>query len=260
MTPIPPAPLLLLALCLSAWPALPVHASLLALEGDARHPDNDRLLYREAHLIRRDGERPVERIVLYRCPDGTAFARKRVDYRNSALAPEFEMIDARGHREGLRREGGRTLTWSGSEPARPLSAAKATLVADAGFDEFVRQRWPQLTGGQPQTVAFAVPAFGRSLPFKIRAAGARVDAQGDRMHRFELRLDGLLGAITSKIAVEYGAEDRRLRRFTGLTNIRDARGDQIEARIDFPQAPRPADARRWQAAAEQPLAACALGR
>ena len=240
--------------------ALPSHAALVAVEGDARNPKTDRLLYREAHLIRRDGERPVERIVLYRCPDGTAFARKRVDYRNSTLAPEFDMIDARGHREGLRREGGRALTWSGGEPAKPLGATKTTLVADAGFDEFVRQRWPQLTGGQPQTVAFAIPAFGRSLPFKIQAAGARVDVKGDRMHRFELRLDGLLGAIASKIAVEYGAEDRRLRRFTGLTDIRDARGDQIEARIDFPQAPRPAEAQRWQAAAEQPLAACALGR
>lgn len=244
-----------LMLCLAA---LPAQASMLALEGDARDPDDGRLLYREVHLIRGDGDRPSERLVLYRCPNGVAFARKRVDYRQSALAPAFELEDARGYREGLRREGGRTLVWSGSDAPKPLAATKTPLVADAGFDEFLRQRWPQLTAGRPQPLSFAIPAFGRSLPFKVRSAGAR-GADGDRVHRFELRLEGLLGVVASSIRVEYGADDQRLRRFIGPTNIRDARGGQIEARIDFPQAPRPVDAQRWQAAVAQPLANCAPG-
>jgi hypothetical protein len=250
------APYLCLLLCLIA---LPAQASMVALEGDARDPDGDRLLYRESHLIRRDGDRPVERLVLYRCPNGVAFARKRVDYRQSVLAPAFEMEDARGYREGLRREGGRTLVWSGGDAPKPLGATRTPLVADAGFDEFLRQRWPQLTAGQPQPLSFAVPAFGRSLPFKVRSVGTR-EQDGDRVHRFELRLDGLLGVVASGIRVEYGADDQRLRRFTGLTNIRDARGGQIEARIDFPQAPQPVDPQRWQAAAAQPLVRCTLGR
>lgn len=244
-----------LMLCLAA---LPAQASMLALEGDARDPDDGRLLYREVHLIRGDGDRPTERLVLYRCPNGVAFARKRVDYRQSALAPAFELEDARGYREGLRREGGRTLVWSGSDAPKPLAATKTPLVADAGFDEFLRQRWPQLTAGRPQPLSFAIPAFGRSLPFKVRSAGTR-GPHGDRVHRFELRLEGLLGVVASSIRVEYGADDQRLRRFIGPTNIRDARGGQIEARIDFPQAPRPVDAQRWQAAAAQPLADCAPG-
>jgi hypothetical protein len=37
------------------------------------------LLYREQHLLRSAGGRPRERLVMYRCPDGRAFARKRVD-------------------------------------------------------------------------------------------------------------------------------------------------------------------------------------
>lgn len=249
-------PVIAVMLCVLAPP---VHASLVAVEGDARDPKNNRLLYREAHLIRRSGDTPVERIVLYRCPNGVVFARKRVDYRSSALAPEFELVDARGYREGLRRERGQTMLWSGSDAAKSIVGSKTTLVADAGFDEFLRQRWPQLTAGQPQSLAFAVPALKRSLPFKIRSTGIRGRGD-DKVHRFELRLDGLLGALTSAIAVEYDADDRRLRRFTGLTNVRDVRGDQISAQIEFPQPPQPAEAQRWQAAAEQPLAACALGR
>jgi hypothetical protein len=246
-------------LLLLSLTALPARAAIVSMEGDARDPDNERLLYREAHLIRRDGDRPVERLVLYRCPNGVAFARKRVDYRQSALAPAFELEDVRGYREGLRREGGRTLVWSGGDAAKALGTTKTPLVADAGFDEFLRERWPQLISGRPQPLSFAVPAFGRSLPFKVRSSGAH-GQDGDRVHRFELRLDGLLGVVAPGIRVEYDEDDRRLRRFTGVTNIRDARGEQIEARIDFPRAPRPADAAAWRTASEQPLASCALGR
>lgn len=235
--------------------ALPAHATLLAIDGDARAPDRSRLLYREHHLVRYDGDRPLERLVLYRCPDGRAFARKRVDYGASALAPDFELTDARGHREGLRRDDGRLLVWSGDGAARPLARAQELLVVDAGFDEYLRRHWAAAISGRPQVIAFAVPAYGRSLAFKVRGQPAR-NATGP--HRFELRLDGLLGRLAPAIRVEYDAQ-RRLRRFVGPTNIRDARGEQVEAEIVFADAPRAVDAREWQAASRTPLASCALG-
>ncbi len=247
--------LLLPALCLIAGRA---QAALLSIEGIARQPGSDRLLYREEHLLRRDGDRPIERLVLYRCPDGVAFARKRVDYRRSATAPDFELVDARGYREGLRREGAQTVVWSGNKPPRPLRASAGPLVADAGFDEFLRESWPRLAAGESRSLAFVVPAFGRSVPFEVRSLGRK--GSGDAtVQRFELRLDGLLGTFTPSISVDYAIADRRLRRFVGLTNVRDGRGDQIEARIDFPQPPQPVDTQRWQAAEAQPLAACSLG-
>lgn len=234
-------------------------AALLSIEGQARDPKSERLLYREEHLFRHEGERPVERLVLYRCPDGIAFARKRIDYRSSAIAPEFELVDARGYREGLRREGGRTMVWAGGKPARALRTSGGPLVADAGFDEFLRQSWSQLGAGESRPLAFVVPSFGRSLSFEVRGLGRR--GSGDAaVQRFELRLEGLLGKVTSPISVEYTTTDRRLRRFAGLTNVRDGHGDQIEARIDFPDAPRPAEAQRWQAARALPLATCRMGR
>ena len=246
-----------LLLCLLI--ATPARAALLSIKGTARDPKSNRLLYREEHLFQHDGERPVERLVLYRCPDGVAFARKRIDYRSSATAPEFELVDARGYREGLRREGGRTMIWAGTKPPRPLRASDGALVADAGFDEFLRQSWSQLGAGKSQPQAFVVPSFGRSLAFEVRGLGRH--GSGDAaVQRFELRLEGLLGKVTSPISVEYTTTDRRLRRFAGLTNVRDGRGDQIEARIDFPDAPQPAEAQRWQTATAVPLAACRMER
>jgi hypothetical protein len=251
--------LALAVILLAMLAASDAQARVTAVEGDARDPDGGRLLYREEHLIRHEGERPLERLVIYRCPDGSAFARKRVDYRVSQIAPDFELVDARGYREGLRREGGQPVLWSTESRARRLGAAKAPLVADAGFDEYLRQRWTTFADGRPQPIAFAVPSFGRALPLRIRSAG-RHQRAGTPVYRFELSLDGLLGAFADAIAVEYDAGDRRLRHFRGLTNVRDADGDQIEAAIDFPRAPRVVDAARWQSLASMPLARCTLGR
>lgn len=251
--PIPVLALALLPALLTLQPA--ACAAVLETVGDAHARDDGRLLYREQHLLRREGDRPVERLVVYRCPDGTAFARKHVDYRASAIAPDFELVDARGYREGLRRERGKARVWHDDAAARALSAPDATLVADAGFDEYIRQQWSTLTPGRSQTLAFAIPAFGRTLPFKVRDTGDR----GTTVRRFELKGGGLLGLIAPDIAVDYDARDRRLRRFVGPTNIRDARGHQIEARIEFPTAPRTlADDAQWQRLAALPLAACRL--
>lgn len=249
-----PARLFFLLLTLLSGPAT---AALQAVHGEARDPTG-RLLFREQHLIRSDGGRPLERVVLYRCPGGVAFARKRVDYRASRNAPEFALVDARGYREGLRRDGDRALVWSGSKPERALVKAAAALVADAGFDEFLRAHWDALLAGRAQTLAFVVPAFGRSLPFQVRSLGGG-ELDGVAVQRFRLKLDGLLGVVGPSMEVAYASADQRLRRFDGLTNLRDDRGGQLHARIDFALPAHAATDAAWRAALATPLTRCKLG-
>jgi hypothetical protein len=233
-------------------------------EGLARAPGGDTLLYREQHWLRLRAGRPLERLVLYRCPDGTAFARKQVDYRGSAQAPAFALEDARsGYREGLRRAGPRPVVFV-QEGGRVPEAAKAlsagAIVADAGFDEFIRAHWDPLVAGRTLPLEFAVPARLRSLPFSLqRVGGARVG--GERAHVFRLRLDGWLGLLAPRIEVSYGERSRRLLRFEGLGNLRDDAGrSQLPARIEFPVAPRVAAEEEWREAASRPLAACRTGQ
>ena len=254
-----------LALLLAAALAGPATAEPLRYEeGLARAPGGDALLYREQHWLRlRDG-RPLERLVLYRCPDGTAFARKQVDYRGSAQAPAFALEDARsGYREGLRRAGVKPVVFvregaRGKEAARTLASGR--IVADAGFDEFIRAHWDALVAGGTLPLDFAVPARLRSLPFSLqRVGGARVG--GERAHVFRLRLDGWLGLLAPRIEVSYGEHSRRLLRFEGLSNLRDDAGrSQLPARIEFPTAPRGAAEEEWRLAASRPLAACRTGQ
>ena len=233
-------------------------------EGVARVPGGGATLYREQHWIRSAAGRPLERLVLYRCADGTAFARKRVDYRGSALAPAFALDDRRtGYREGLRRDadGPRVFVREGAhapESTRRLDAA--ALVADAGFDEFIRLHWAGLVAGQRLPLAFAVPARLRSLPFSLQKLGSATVA-GEAAWVFRLRLDGLLGLVAPAIEVSYGQASRRLLRFEGLSNLRDDGGDrQLQARIDFAAPARTGSEAEWKQATAWPLSACRIGQ
>ena len=250
-----PSVLLLVALAGASGPVL---ADLRFVEGEARDLASGQLLYREQHWIRSDGAAPLERLVLYRCPSGIAFARKRVDYRRSRTAPEFSFEDVRSdYREGLRRSGASASVYSGAKTAA-LPAPTGTLVADAGFDEFLRARWDALAAGRPQPLSFVVPAFGRALGFQVRSAG-RARLGDTPVEQFRLKLDGLLGAVAPSLDVAYDARDRSLRRFSGVTNVRDDRGRQVKARIDFADPARAVAPAALQAAGAEPLSRCTLG-
>jgi hypothetical protein len=254
------------ALLLLAGPAPGARAAVLSTqEGLARPPGGKALVHREQHLLRADGDRLLERLVVYRCPGGAAFARKRIDYAASELAPSFQLDDARsGYREGLRRRDGRVELYfraSGKDAEQRAALAAAPGVADAGFDEFVRAHWGELLAGSALPLQFAVPSRLRAMDFSVRKVGAaRVD--GEDALLFRLRLDGLLGFVAPHIDVAYGTRSRRLLRFEGLSNMRDARGrQQLDLRIDFPRPAQPVAEAQWQAALAEPLAArCESGQ
>lgn len=267
-----PTPALLLAILLApaavAAPvpppaAAPVAPALAAERAEARDAGDGRLLYREEHLLRYADGVLAERLVTYRCADGTAFARKRVDYAPDPLAPAFVLEDARtGYREGLAREGtqARALVRASADaPERsgPLAASPA-LVADAGFDEFIRQRWDALVPEGEARIDFVVPSRLEALGFRVRGLGV-ADIDGVPAQRFRLTLGGWLAWVAPHIDVAYDARDRRLLRYEGLSNIRDAGGEPLVARIDFAPPPPAPPASAWDAAAGEPLAACRVG-
>lgn len=241
--------------------ALPAQAALTFEEGLARDPKSRALLYREHHLIRRAEGKPTERLVIYRCADGTPFARKRVDYRRSAQAPEFSFEDVRlGYREGLRRTGDSDTVWvrdarGEDERSAVLDDPAARLVADAGFDEFIRSNWAPLVSGQSVPLRFAVPSRLQTLGFKVDRQGPQTLGR-EPAETFRLKLGGVLGWVAPHIDVAYGRDSRRLLRFEGLSNLRSDDGrSQLVARIEFAE-PAAAAEGQWRAAERQALSAC----
>lgn len=245
----------------------PPERSWMSYEGTAVDADDGRVLYRESHFLAIEGSSVRERLVLYRCADGTPFARKRVaEIFDSPWLPEFDMTDARlGYREGVDANGNAVEVFvqepGATEVAREtLEDRPADLVGDAGFDRFVQDNWDRLVAGETVHFKFLVPSRLDYLGFKVRQVGEeRIGARPVRV--FRLALGGLLGLIVSGIDVSYDADQRILMRFQGLSNVRDPEGDNYVARIDFPS-----DARRdepgpaaLEAARAVPLAtACAM--
>jgi hypothetical protein len=241
-----------------------VHAQVVLRfeEGIARNPESQVELYREQHWLRSEGDHLTERLVLYRCPDGTAFARKRLDYRASALAPQFRFEDSRlGYVEGLRQGPAPQLFVRPDAKAAERSApvSRNRLVADAGFDEFIRLSWPALVNGQAVPLAFAIPSRLESLDFTVRLAG-ETRIQGEQAWVFRLRLGGWLGWLAPHIDVTYSQSSRRLLRFEGLSNLRDNTGENpLLAQIVFATPARLASEAQWQATLQAPLSACRTG-
>jgi hypothetical protein len=236
-------------------------ADTVQFQGRAVDPASGRLLYREVHLVQSDNGRNIIRVVLYQCESGATFARKRVDYANSMIAPDFELVDVRsGYREGLRRINGKLILFArANATAVERDAAIApgnALVADAGFDEFVTRNWTALAAGQTLALDFAIPTRGETYRFKL-AREAQTTINGVPAMVFRMNLGGLLSLFAPHIDVTYGMASHHLLRFEGITDISGSDGRRMVARIDFPTgAPAEIAPTALNAALALPLVAC----
>ena len=221
----------LLILTLIASQAGVAAAVDLRFTGIARDLQTRQLLYVESHHVHDAGKPGEQRVVLYRCaPDGPAFARKELTYGASRAAPEFNFLDARdGYLEGLQRsaKGLRVV-----HKPNALGVQREAVVPAGGelvADEFEK--------GQTVRFPFLVPSRLDVLSFKIRKHHETV-IDGAPASVIRLALSGVIGWFLPHIDVSYRKSDRVLLRYEGLTNVRDAKGENHIAVIDFPNAER----------------------
>jgi hypothetical protein len=208
----------------------------LSYTGTATAPHSTDVLYGEHHVLHyRDG-RLADRVVLYTCRDGRPFARKTAVYVDS-LAPDFLLEDrSTGMREGVRTMVGQRLVFfrrvrAETEKSGPLPSVPG-LVVDTGFDEFIRANWQQLMTGQGVEMYFLVPSRLESMSFQVQRL--RADSlDGISTEVFRLKLAGVLGWLLPGIDVSYSADEHVLMRYEGLSDLRDAAGNNFAASITF---------------------------
>lgn len=223
----------LVALAAVAGP-VPASAAVTNL-GTAYRLNDGVIAYRESHLLFESGGIP-SRLVLYRCADGSAFARKIVRERTGALTPDFDFIDGRsGHREGVRTtSNGREVYWQKSAAAaekKKLLDMPSSAVIDAGFDAKVQSEWARLAADQVVSTNFLLPSAMRF--FKVGIERGTSKAASGRTH-LRMKLDTWYGFAAPETQLDYRTSDRRLLRFKGLGSVRDMAGRNQSVRIEFP--------------------------
>ena len=250
----------LCVLSTGAW-ALPSRGDdYLSYTGTANALRSHQFLYAEKHVLAEHDGKLAQRVVLYMCRNGAPFARKIVSYVDP-LVPDFVVEDASdGMREGIRGDGrGRTVFFragSGEAEKSAVLPSVPGLVADAGFDEFLRANWQTLIADKELRIHFLIPSRLEDMGFWVEAlrseqiAGVPVDV-------FRLKLAGIFGWFLPGIDVYYGASNHVLMRYVGLSDLRDASGDNFKVDISFdPKDRQPAGKDALESALKATLAPC----
>lgn len=203
--------------------------------GNAYASEDGALLYTETHWLYRDGN-VDKRFVLYRCADGTPFARKSVTETLSATAPDFDFFDARlGYREGVGSDGKHRFVYY--QRRQDVSPSQRELqfdtddVIDAGFDAYVRAHWDQISSDRSLHAAIVVPGRLSTVPVAI----TEEKSNDPEIRRLTMRLDSWFRFVTAPIYIDYQRSNRRLVAFQGIGTIRDVGGHNMNVRIRFPQ-------------------------
>ncbi len=177
--------------------------------GEARDPDTGDTIYLEHYYCTDDA---LQCSVFYLRPNREVIASKELDYAESALAPLLTFRDYRVDREVI------------------IDQADPEAVVDAGFDNFIRLQWQDLTEGEE--IKFPFRVVTREDPIRMRASKAKQCEDGKLC--LEIALDSwLLGNFVDPIQLTYEEGSQRLLRFEGLSNLRNDQGKMQNVEIRY---------------------------
>lgn len=177
--------------------------------GEAVDPDTGETLYLEHHYCTDDA---LKCSVFYLRPNDELIASKQLNYEPSLQAPELLFRDFRTDRE------------------LSISPPGDEQVVDAGFDNFVRLQWQELSDGEE--VRFPFRIVGRDDPITMRANRENQCENGKLC--LQIRLDSwLLGNLVDPIQLTYDEKSQRLLRFEGVSNLKNDKGRSQKVRIRY---------------------------
>jgi hypothetical protein len=178
--------------------------------GNAYDRKEGHLLYTENHYCAVESRQCT---VEYRDEQGITFAKKELNYSASSQAPQVVVTDFR------------------NESTVEASAGdRSDLVVDAGFDNFVRSVWMRLEAGT--VVKFPFLVVGLNDPIGMTALRTESGACTDTELCLEVNLDSwFLRLLVSPIELSYSLQDKRLLRFSGISNIKGDEGESLDVDI-----------------------------
>lgn len=202
-------------------------------------PDSNSLLYTEEHRETWKDGKMLNSVVRYLGPDKNLLAEKTIDFRKNRIAPDFQLKDFRdGYLEGATLEGDSIrVTARRNEKETVKSRAldvPAPVVVDGGFNEFVLERWNDLLAGKTIQFHFVAPIEQDYFAFQVEPVKT-LQVDGRKHLRLEMKpVSSLVRLFVGTVQLTYDVEERHLLQFEGMTNLNDAKGKSMIARLIYP--------------------------
>lgn len=209
--------------------------------GYAYDKDSEELIYTETHYEKFAGETVAESKVVYKDISEKVFAEKSVDFSVNKFLPEFNLRnDLTGHVEATRFvENKYEVIFSKLQSETKKEALlkfPENGISDAGFDNFIIKHWAELIEGEVYVREFLIPSMMDFIKFKIYQDDV-VDDDNKSLRVINIEPNNFfIRAFAGTTRLYYEKSRPALRKFDGVSNMRDSKGDNLKVTIRYEDA------------------------
>ena len=107
------------------------------------------------------------------------------------------------------------------------------LIVDAGFDQYVKQHWSQLTNDAPLEIDYLVPSQTTTVSFSVSQTECLPNTAAQAVCFSIAPKSWWVSIAVDPLTVAYDPDTRHLLRFTGRGNIANAAGDYLSVDIHY---------------------------
>lgn len=206
--------------------------------GYAYDKDSQELIYTETHYEKFAGETVAESKVVYKDTSEKIFAEKSVNFSVNKFLPEFNLRNnLTGHVEVTRFvENKYEVTFSKLQSETKKEALlkfPENAISDAGFDNFIIKHWAELIEGEVYVREFLIPSMMDFIKFKIYQDDV-VDDDNKSLRVINIEPNNFfIRAFAGTTKLYYEKSRPALRKFDGVSNMRDSKGDNLKVTIRY---------------------------
>ncbi len=206
--------------------------------GYAYDNQSNELVYTENHFEEYNDGLILKSQVIYKDPSDKVIARKIVDFSNNPFMPEFALTNIEtGHKEATRFIQSEYEVVFSKMRTEPEEIARLNMpeegISDAGFDNFIIKHWADLIAGEKYKREFLIPSMMNFINFRIYQDKI-IDENGQLLRVINIEPDSFfIRAFAGTTRLYYDNEKPKLRKFDGVSNMRDNNGDNYNVMIRY---------------------------
>ena len=211
--------------------------------GYAFDKKTDELLYTESHYENISDGLVEKSQVIYKDPLSNIIAKKTTNFSIDPFMPEFSLVNQKtGHREqteyiekkSQEKKYKVLFTKTSKAPVKDeVLALPEKGISDAGFDNFIVEHWDELKAGEVLVRDFLIPSQMDFIKFKIYQDSV-TDIDGKKLRVINIQPKSLLiRAFAGTTKLYYSENSPDLKRFDGVSNMRDGSGDNYKVVIKY---------------------------